>query len=150
MIFLFVSFMLFIIRLFSWIPGTDTMTFVIGIHFIIGMLFLLLLDKHTLIWQNLVRKVRFGGILSLLIAMIFLDTTSIWLNLIGITIITFLIWRYGRSKSGRSFKKVLIDWLDNDKEQSFYFTVEQNSSAVFILMIFNYKLNCLRLCLNIA
>lgn len=116
MLYLLVSFILFIVRLFSWIPGVDTMTFVVGIHFIIGMLFLLLLDKYTLVWQNLVRKARFGGILSLLIAMIFLDTTSIWLNLIGIAIITFLIWRYGRAKSGRSFKKVLIDWLDNDKE----------------------------------
>ncbi len=116
MIFLFVSFVLFIIRLFSWIPGTDTMTFVIGIHFIIGMLFLLLLDKHTLIWQNLVRKARFAGISFLLIGMILLDSTGIWQNLIGIAIITFLIWRYGRIKSGRSFKKVLIDWLDDDKE----------------------------------
>ena len=92
------------------------MNFVIGIHFIVGMLFIFLLDKYTRVWQNLVRKARFGGISFLLIGMILLDTTGIWQNLVGIAIITFLIWRYGRDKSGRSFKKVLIDWLDDDKE----------------------------------
>ncbi|MDO4868175.1 MAG: hypothetical protein Q4A23_00735 [bacterium] len=114
MIYLFVSLIIFVIRLFSWIPGVDTMNFVIGIHFIVGMLFIFLLDKHTLIWQNLVRKARFGGISFLLIGMILLDTTGIWQNLIGIAIIVFLIWRYGRAKSGRSFKKVLIDWLNEE------------------------------------
>ena len=104
--------MLFVIRLFSWIPGVDTMTFVIGIHFIIGMLFLLLLDKYTLVWQNLVRKAKLKGVAFLLVGMVLLDSTGIWQNLIGIAIITFLIWRYGRIKSGRSFKKVLADWLN--------------------------------------
>lgn len=106
--------MLFVIRLFSWIPGVDTMTFVIGIHFIIGMLFLLLLDKYTLVWQNLVRKAKLKGVAFLLVGMVLLDSTGIWQNLIGIAIITFLIWRYGRSKSGRSFKKVLADWLNEE------------------------------------
>ena len=100
MLYLLVSFILFIVRLFSWIPGVDTMTFVVGIHFIIGMLFLLLLDKYTLVWQNLVRKAKLKGVAFLLV---------------GIAIITFLIWRYGRSKSGRrSFKKVLADWLNEE------------------------------------
>lgn len=114
MIYLIVYFMLFVIRLFSWIPGVDTMTFVIGIHFIIGMLFLLLLDKYTLVWQNLVRKAKLKGVAFLLVGMVLLDSTGIWQNLIGIAIITFLIWRYGRSKSGRSFKKVLADWLNEE------------------------------------
>ena len=150
MIFLFVSFMLFIIRLFSWIPGTDTMTFVIGIHFIIGMLFLLLLDKYTLVWQNIIRKANFKGVAFLLVGMVLLDTTGIWQNLIGIAIIVFLIWRYGRSKSGRSFKKILIDWLDNDKEQPILFFRRAKQFGGFYFGIFNQNLNCLRLCLNIA
>ena len=112
MIQIFISLILFIVRLFSWIPGVDTMNFVIGIHFIVGMLFLLLLDKYTLVWQNLVRKARFGGISFLLVGMILLDTTGIWQNLIGIVIIAATVWRYGRAKSGRSFKKVLADWLN--------------------------------------
>ena len=112
MIQIFISFVLFIIRLFSWIPGVDTMNFVIGIHFIIGMFFLFLLDEYTFVWRNMISRAKLSRILALLVAMIFLDTTSIWLNLIGIAIITFLIWRYGRDKSGRSFKKVLADWLN--------------------------------------
>lgn len=114
MIQIFISFVLFIVRSFSWIPGVDTMSFVVGVHFIVGMLFIFLLDKYTLVWQNLVRKARFAGISSLLIGMILLDSTGIWQNLIGIAIITFLIWRYGRSKSGQSFKKVLADWLNEE------------------------------------
>lgn len=115
MLYLLVSFILFIVRLFSWIPGVDTMTFVVGIHFIIGMLFLLLLDKYTLVWQNLVRKAKLKGVAFLLVGMVLLDSTGIWQNLVGIAIITFLIWRYGRSKSGRrSFKKVLADWLNEE------------------------------------
>jgi len=114
MIYLIVYFILFVIRLFSWIPGVDTMSFVVGVHFIVGMLFIFLLDKYTLVWQNLVRKARFGGISFLLIGMVLLDATGIWQNLIGIAIITFLIWRYGRNKSGRSFKKVLADWLNEE------------------------------------
>lgn len=116
MIYLIVYFILFAVRLFSWIPGVDTMNFVIGIHFIVGMLFIFLLDKHTLVWQNLIRKANLKGVAFLIVGMVLLDTTGIWQNLIGIAIITFLIWRYGRDKSGRSFKKVLIDWLENDKE----------------------------------
>ena len=112
MIYLFVSLIISVVRLFSWIPGVDTMNFVVGIHFIIGMFFLFLLDEYTFVWRNLISRAKLSRILALLVAMIFLDTTSIWLNLIGIAIITFLIWRYGRDKSGRSFKKVLADWLN--------------------------------------
>ena len=114
MIFLFVSLIISVVRLFSWIPGVDTMNFVVGLHFIVGMLFIFLLDEYTRVWQNLINRAKLSRILALLVAMILLDTTSIWLNLIGITIITFLIWRYGRDKSGRSFKKALRDWLDQE------------------------------------
>ena len=146
MIQIFISFVLFIVRSFSWIPGVDTMSFVVGVHFIVGMLFIFLLDKYTLVWQNLVRKARFAGISFLLIGMILLDSTGIWQNLIGIAIITFLIWRYGRSKSGQSFKKVLADWLNEEQ----YFFRRVNQLGGFYFGIFNQKLNCLRLCLNIA
>lgn len=147
MLHLLVSFILFIVRLFSWIPGVDTMTFVVGIHFIIGILFLLLLDKYTLVWQNLVRKAKLKGVAFLLVGMVLLDSTGIWQNLVGIAIITFLIWRYGRSKSDRrSFNKVLADWLNEEQ----YFFRRVNQLGGFYFGIFNQKLNCLRLCLNIA
>ena len=148
MLHLLVSFILFIVHPFSWIPGVDTMNFVIGIHFIVGMLFLLLLDKYTLVWQNLlVRKINFKGVAFLLVGMVLLDSTGIWQNLIGIAIIALLIWRYGRSKSGRrSFKKVLADWLNEEQ----YFFRRAKQFGGFYFGVFNQELNCLRLCLNIA
>lgn len=120
MIYLIVAALLHLIRLISWIPGTDTQLFVYGLQLTVSLIVVGFLDRKTHIFRNIFDRLLFFDLVLLISAFCFFSTKSIWLNILGVAILLLLYFRVGGfSQNGERptftrFLRKIVDKLEEE------------------------------------
>lgn len=120
MIYLIVVLLLNLVRLISWIPGTDTQIFVYGLQLTVSLIAVGFLDRKTHILRNIFDRLLFFDLTLLILAFCFFSTKSIWLNILGVAILFLLYFRVGGfSRNGEKptlarFLRKILDRLEEE------------------------------------